>query len=166
MRDSNIIRRMTPVAFRVQVAEFQFLRQSQLDARYRAGNLSGHKLESAERSLVIKKDSAHTEHPVSLAVIPGQLKARHFADAIGRARVKGRRLPLWYFLDLAEHFARTGEIETAIRAQLPESRQHVVRAVDIGIHGRETIGKTLCHKTLSGKVVTFVELVTADHVKD
>jgi hypothetical protein len=96
---------------------------------------------------------------------PSWLKS-HFADAVRAARVKRRRLRLGDFADLAEHLARSGEIETAARPQLAQGGQHVVRAVDVRVHRGETVGETLGHETLRGQVVALVVVVTADHVKD
>lgn len=39
-------------------------------------------------------------------------------------------------------------------------------AIDVGIHGGETIGKAFGHEALRGQVVTLVEIVAADHMKD
>lgn len=41
-----------------------------------------------------------------------------------------------------------------------------MRAVDVRVHGREAIGKTLRHEALRRQVVTFVKLMPTDDVKN
>ena len=66
----------------------------------------------------------------------------------------------------SEHLAGTGKVETALRPQLSERRQHVVSSVNVRVHRRETIGKTLRHETLSCEVVALVEVVTTDDMEN
>ena len=69
-------------------------------------------------------------------------------------------------LTLAKHFARSGEIEPALRLHLSQSRQNIVSAVDIGAHGGETIGEAFAHKALSAQVIAFIKLLLGENVKD
>src|ERR1041385_6340613 len=115
---------------------------------------------------MIEKNSVAAEHAVRFAIISAQVKARHFADAVRTARMKRRRFALRTFPRLAEHFAGTREVETAIRLQLLERGQHVMGAVDVDVQGRETIGKTLGNETLRSQVITLIELLTDEYVKD
>jgi hypothetical protein len=41
-----------------------------------------------------------------------------------------------------------------------------MRAVNVGIHCREAIGKTLGDETLCSKVIAFIEFVLADYIED
>src|ERR1043165_9823063 len=117
-----------------------------LNARDAGGDLSRHKLVAAPRALMIKENAANAEHVVGFAVISRQLKARDFADAVRRTWMKRRVLVLGHLARLAEHFGRAGEIEAALRLQFAQSCQHIMSAVDVRIHGREAIGKTLGHE--------------------
>src|SRR5262245_15930089 len=80
--------------------------------------------------------------------------------------MKRRRLGLRRFTNFAKHFARTCKVETALRLQLTQRRQHVMRAVDVRIHRREAVAKTFRHETLRRQVITLSKLVLADDVKD
>src|SRR5215216_1707699 len=79
--------------------------------------------------------------------------------------MKGRRLRLRCFSHFPKHLARAGEIEAAIGTQFTQCRQHVVGAVDVCVHRREPIAKTLRHETLRREVITLGELVLAYDVK-
>src|ERR671939_1236875 len=94
------------------------------------------------------------------------MKAGDFADAVRAARLKRRRLLLRDFRRVAEHLARAREIEPATGPHFSQRREHVVRAIDVHVHRREAVGKTLRDETLRREVVTLVELVLAEHVKN
>src|SRR5262249_55489134 len=65
----HIVRGMSPIASRIQVAEMNFLRQAELNFRNGAANLSGHEFESSTRSLMVKQDAVAAKHSVCLAVV-------------------------------------------------------------------------------------------------
>src|SRR5262249_40111876 len=95
-----------------------------------------------------------------------EVKSRDLADAVRAPRMKRRGLLLRRLSNFAEHLARSGEIESAFRSQLPERRKHVMSAVDVRVHGREAVEKTLGDKALSREMVTLVKRVLAEHVED
>ena len=115
---------------------------------------------------MIEEDAADAKHSISFAIVAGQIEAGDFADAIRRARVKGSSFPLRRLANFAKHFRGAGEIKTAARPDLAQGRQHIVGAVDVGIHRGEAIGEAFVHKTLRGQVITLVKLVAADDAEN
>ena len=115
---------------------------------------------------MIEHNPAHAIHAVSFPVVTGEIEAGYFADPVRRTRMKGRIFILRRLTHLAKHFGGTGEIEAASGLQLAQSGQYIVRAVDIGVHGRETVGERFGDETLRGQVVTLGKLMLAEHVKD
>ena len=77
--------------------------------------------------------------------------------------MKGCGFSLWRVLNVAEHFARRSKIETALRHDITDGRQHVVRAVDVGIQSRELVFKRIGNETLGGKVITFIWAHEVEH---
>ena len=53
-----------------------------------------------------------------------------------------------------------------MRAQFADSRQHIVRAVNIGIHRRKAVTETFSDEALSRKVIALVEVMLTDNAKD
>src|ERR1700678_3100125 len=115
---------------------------------------------------MIKQNSVGTKHSVGFAEIGGQMEAGHLADAIRTARMERRAFLLGSLADVAEHFARTGEIKLAARLQLAQRRQHVMGAVDVGGHGGESIDKTLPNKALGRQMIALVELLFGQYAED
>ncbi len=115
---------------------------------------------------MIEKDAADAEHVVSLAVVSRQFKSSDLADAVWTAWIKRSRLALGHFAHAAKHLGRSGEIKTALRAQLLKCSQHVMRAVDVDVHRREAVLKTFGHETLRSQVIAFIKHVTTEDVKD
>ena len=115
---------------------------------------------------MIEKDAADTIHAVSFPIVARQIKSGDLTDAIRRARMKRRGFLLWRFFHFAKHFRRTGEIETALRLKFAQGCQKIMGAINICIHRRESVGKTFGDKALRSQVITLVEFVTADDMKD
>src|SRR6266404_2898030 len=137
-----------------------------LNLRGRAGDLARYEFIAAPRPFVIEQNSIHAEHAVRFAIVSRQFKSGYLADAIWTAWIKRGRLALRHFAHPAKHLGRSGEIKTALRAQLLECSQHVMRAVDVHVHRREAVLKTLGHETLRSQVIAFIKLVLAEDVKD
>src|SRR4029077_20591440 len=114
---------------------------------------------------MIEQNAVHAKHAVGFAIIPGELKSRDFAYAIGRARIKGSRLSLRHLSHLAEHLRRPRKIEAAIGLKLAQRRQHVMRAVDVCVHRRKAVSKTFSDEALGCEVVTLIKLVLTDDVE-
>src|ERR1051325_11931875 len=94
------------------------------------------------------------------------MKPRDFADSIRAARLKRRALRLRHFADIPKHLTRPGKVKTTTGPQLTQRRQDVVRAVDVRVHGREAVGKTLGHKALRRQVITLVKIVFAEDMEN
>src|SRR6185369_6329073 len=94
------------------------------------------------------------------------MKTGELADAVWATWLKRRRLFLRHFTRIAKHFTRAGEIKTTTRTRLPQCSEHVMRAVNVHIHRREAVGKTLRHEALSREVITLVKVVLAQNLKD
>src|SRR5437016_7781494 len=69
-------------------------------------------------------------------------------------------------MHFAEHFRRTGKIEFALRLQLAQRCQHVMRTVDVRVHRRESVRETFPDKRLRREVVALIKLITTENVKD
>src|SRR5690242_2424874 len=77
--------------------------------------------------------------------------------------MKPRRLYLRSLGHLAGHFARTREIEPALR-HIAKRSQKEVRAVDICIHRGELVVERVTHETLCGKMIAFIRLNLAHNL--
>lgn len=66
--------------------------------------------------------------------------------------------------NLAEHLAGTGEIEAAIRDQILQRSQDMVRAVDIGVQRGELIIERIRNEALRGEMITFVRAHFVEHL--
>src|SRR5262249_14260619 len=102
---------VTPVSFRIKVAEFQLVAQSELDPCCMRGNFACDEFEAAPLTLMIEENSRGRVDLISLPVIPGQVKARYLGDAVYRAGMEPGALGLGSFLGLAKHLARSRKIE-------------------------------------------------------
>src|ERR1051326_672444 len=94
------------------------------------------------------------------------MKPGDLADSIRTARLKRRALRLRHFADIPKHLTRPREVKTTTGPQLSQRRQHVMRAVDVCVHGRKAISKTLGHEALRREVITLLKIVLAEDVKD
>src|SRR5262249_4655427 len=148
-----------------QIPHTQFRREAELDARDRTGDLAGHKLKSPSWTFMIEKNAAQAIHAESLAIIAGQFESGNLANPIGRSWMKWSALTLRGLTNLSEHFGRASEIKTALRLQLFQCRQHVMRSVNVNVQRREAILKALGNEALRGQVITFRELVATNNAE-
>src|SRR5258706_10679697 len=114
---------------------------------------------------MIKKNSIATKHPVGLAIVPRKIESGDFADAVRTSWMKRRCFGLRRLPHLAEHLAGTGKVEFTVPPLLIQRRKHVMSAVNIGIHRRETVVKTLGDETLRRKVIAFIKCYLTDNVE-
>src|SRR5436190_10520236 len=121
---------------------------------------------TSARTLVIEKNSTRAKHAVSLAIVTGQIESCNLADAIRITGMEGCRLSLGHLMSLSEHFTRTGEIELAVGLLFLQRCQYVMRSIDVRVHRRKPIRKTFSDKALRSEVVTLIELVTAQDMKN
>ena len=68
-------------------------------------------------------------------------------------------LVLRYFGCLAKHLARSGKVDPAVRLKITECGEHILGALDIGLHGRELVRKAVRHETLRRQMVAFVKFL-------
>src|ERR1700733_677358 len=141
MHGADEIPRVAPISLGFQVSKEKFGRQAKFDTRHPVGDFPGDELEAAARTLVIEQNAIGARDAVRFAVVQGEIETRYLTDAIGTSWMERSGLALRSLPDLAEHFARSGEIESALGLHLTQSRQNVVGSVDVGAHRRETIGE-------------------------
>ena len=99
---------MSPVALRVNVAEVERLDLAGLDLGDGARNLARDKCPAAARRLVVEEDAVARVHAVRLAVVLDDPEGVKLGDAVGRARVEGRRLRLRDLNNLTIKLRRRG----------------------------------------------------------
>src|ERR1700691_4133973 len=166
MHGADEIPRVAPISLGFQVSKEKFGRQAKFDTRHAVGDFPGDELEAASRTLVVEQNAVGAGDAIGFAVVQGEVETRYLTDTIGTSRMERGGFTLWSLPDLAEHFTRSGEIETALRLHLPQSRQNIVGPVDVGAHGGEAVGEAFAHKALSAQVIAFVKLLLSEDVKD
>ena len=77
----------------------------------------------APRAFVVEENAADAKESVSLAIVSGQVKPGDFADSVGTARLKRRRLFLRHFVDVAKHLARPRESKNGTPAATRAARR-------------------------------------------
>src|SRR5262245_30754981 len=154
----NVVLGMTPVTPCLQISESQTLCQSQLDARNMRRDFPADEFVPAARTLMIEEYSAGGMKVVCLPVIPRQMITGNLRNTVGGTRVKLRLFVLRRDGRLTEHLTRAGEIEAGMRANFADTREHVMRAVDIRIDRRELIFEGITDEALSGQVIHLVRL--------
>src|ERR1700722_6349520 len=90
----DIILGMAPVAFGLEISEIERVFEAGLDAGDTACDLARHKGLAADRAFMIEQDAVGGEHAVSLAVVHRDPVTVELGDAVGRARIERRGLPL------------------------------------------------------------------------
>ncbi len=163
---ADVVGGVAPVALGFEVAQREGGGAAELDAGDGGGDFAGDELEAAAGGLVVEEDAGAAEHAVGFAVVAGEFEAGDLGDAVGAAGVEGGGFALRDFADLAEHFGGAGEVEAAAGAELLDGGEHVVGAVDVGVHGGESVGEAFGDEGLGGEVVAFVEVVAADDLVD
>ncbi len=89
----DVVAGEAPVALRVEVAEFEVLRQPELDAGDAVGHLARDELLPAPLALVVEQDAAAAVHVVAFAVVHRDPVAVDLRHAVRAARVERRRSP-------------------------------------------------------------------------
>src|SRR5947209_3038805 len=158
----DVIGRVAPVAPGIQIAQPDFGGFAGQDRGHSGCDFTGYELITTAGGFVIEQDSAHGIQAVGFAVIPGQVKPRYLADSVGRAGVEAGLFSLRNLLDFAEHFARSGEIETALGSCLLDRGKQVMRAIDIRVQGGKLVVERVADEALGRQMVTLVRLDTAD----
>ena len=107
----NIVSRMAPVPFRIEISEIQRVLQSDLDAAQCARDFARHKRLTALRRLVIEQDPIAGKNSVSLTVVDRNPIRIELCDRIGRAGIKRRCLFLRRFPHQAVEFRSRGLVK-------------------------------------------------------
>src|SRR3954462_1397281 len=121
---AHVIAGKTPIAPRLEIAEAELSRESELDARDSVGDFARHELETAAGTLVVEENSRDRVQRKALAVVHGNPVAVHLRHAVRASRIEWRGLPLRRLVHLAEHLARAGLIEARVRRRLLHRFEH------------------------------------------
>src|SRR5579862_9214175 len=84
----DVIAGMAPVAPGIQIAKSQLAAQAKFDPGSMGSNLSGHKLKSAPRAVVIEQYPSRRMQAIGFPIISSQVESGHLGHAINRTRVK------------------------------------------------------------------------------
>ena len=162
----DVVAGESPVAARLEVAEPQLLRASELDARDGVGDLARHELESAARALVVEQDAAHGEQAERLAVVHRDPVPVHLRHAVRGARIERRRLALRRLHHLAEHLARAGLVEPRLGRGALHRLEHARHAERGELAGEHRLRPRRRDEALRREVVDLVGLRVADRVDE
>src|SRR3990167_8629227 len=83
----DIIPRVSPVAFRIQIPQAQFFIEPELDSGDAMADLACDEFQAAARRLMVKEDSAACKKAIALPVIDSQVMCVDFGDPIGTSRI-------------------------------------------------------------------------------
>ena len=161
----DIIAGVAPVAPGIEVAEEQAGLRTQHHVRQRPGDLAGDEGLAADRALVVEEDAAAGEEVVRLAVVDRDPVGVELGDAVGRARVEGRRLRLRALGHLAVKLRGRGLVEARLLAE-PEDAdrlEQAQRADGIGVGGVFRLLERHHDVALGGEVVDLIRLNLLDH---
>ena len=119
----NVFLGVSPVAFRIQVAEIKFVLQTGEDVGHRARDLASHKCFPAARRFVVEQNAVARKQTIGFTVIDGDPVRVHFRAPIWTTRVKRRSFRLRNFLHFAEYFAGRRLIKARLDAGLANGLQ-------------------------------------------
>src|SRR5262249_15984657 len=111
----DVVAGEAPVPSGVEIAEPDFLGQTELDARRGVGDFARHELQAASRALVVEQNSRDRIEAKALAVVHRDPVAVDLRDAVWAPWIERRALALRRLHDLAEHLARAGLVEPRLR---------------------------------------------------
>ena len=84
----HVLRRISPVANRIEIAHVQMILDTCLDACDRARDLPRHECLTTPGGLVIEQNSVHSEDPVCLTIVLGDPVRVHLRRTVGRTWVE------------------------------------------------------------------------------
>src|ERR1700693_2892337 len=85
----DIVTGKTPIAGSVEVAELDGVLQAVPNASQSECDLTGHKIETAERRLVIEQDTRASKHMECFPVVHGRPMAEQLGNPVRAARIEG-----------------------------------------------------------------------------
>ena len=157
----DVVRGMSPVALRVEVAEVELLLQPVLDAADGARDLARDERLAAALGLVVEEDAVTREHAVGLAVVLRDVERVGLGRRVGAARVERRRLALRR-RGAAVELARARLVDADWLARASHGLEHAHRAEPRDL--ARVLGRVEghAHVALRAEVVDLVGLHRAD----
>jgi len=156
----NVVLGVAPVALGVEVAEVDAVLQPQVDAGQCASDLARDEGLAPHGRFVIEKNAIASVEAIGLSVVDGDPVGIELGDRIGRAGVKGGRLPLRDLLYLAVELRRRGLVVAGLflQPQDADSLEQPQRSKGIGVSG--VLGFLEGHgdMALRREIVNFVGL--------
>src|SRR6185437_16204112 len=113
----DIIAGMAPVALGIEVPDVKHILYAQMNARHGAGNLTRDKRLTANRTLMIEKNSIRGVHAISFAIVDGYPVGVELCHSVGTAGIKGRSFALWNLLRLAIKLGRGSLVESRLAGE-------------------------------------------------
>ena len=112
----NVVAGEPPIPLGVEVAEIEFLLESELDSRGGPCDLPRHEGLTAARALVVEKNPTGAVNAVALPVVDGDPVGVELGHAIRATGIEGRGLRLRRFHHLAVHLRAGGLVEADLGA--------------------------------------------------
>src|SRR5256885_6095036 len=136
---THIVARVSPIPFRIQIAQVQSILQAGANPRQRTGDLARNEGLTPLRRFVVEEDAVARIQAVGLAIVHADPMRVELGDAVGRARIKRGGFALWGLLSFAEHFRRRGLVEARapFKAQYPDGLEHPQCADGVGVFRSE-----------------------------
>ncbi len=111
---------------------------------------------------MVEQDAARSEDAVALAVVDRHPVRIELGDAVGAARIEGRRLRLRDGLHLAEHLRGGGLVETDLRVDDADRLQEVHRAPARDVERGQRLLERDADEALRREIVNLVGLRLLD----
>src|SRR5271163_2436367 len=127
----NVFSSVPPIPLSLQVAEIELRLCTPENLRDSRCYLACYEFITPARRFVIKQNSTAGMEAVRLPIISSQFVARDLADPVQRAWPEPGAFILRRLFGCSKHFARTSEVESAMRRQAFDCRQQMMCAVDI-----------------------------------
>src|SRR6478672_10961705 len=100
----DVLRRVSPIAFCVQVAEEQFRLHALLNGSDCARNFAADESFAAPRAFMVEQNAIAGAKAVALSIVNGRPVRKNLRHAVRTSRPEWRLLSLRRLLGLAEHF--------------------------------------------------------------
>src|SRR6267378_1592916 len=179
----HVLRGVTPITLRIQVAERKGLRQPCVDAGDAVAHLAGKEYQSASFRFVIEQDSVGNEQIVGFPIVHASPVGVDLRHSVRTPRMERRLLVLRLAVDASEHFAGRGLVEPRFRSVGADGLQepHDAESGDLAGEdrldersrherlGRKTVdlfGGRLLHRRVQGRLVDEVPVDERDPVHD
>src|SRR3981081_2246512 len=132
---THIVARVSPIPFRIQIAQMQGILQTGANPRQRTGNLAQTEGLPSQRRFMVEEDAAARIQAVGLAIVHADPVSVEFGDAVGGAWIKWGGFALWSLLRFAEHFRRRRLVKARVplKTQYPHRREPSQREDGAGV---------------------------------